>query len=143
MLVLVQATVMTVGLDGKSEVLRPLPIRLIKMQSGQQAACSLKNEKVDSVISKWNLPDMEDGRFLRRFRLVRPEVPTIAIVKTGDRAQEIAARSLGVTAVLSEDSDDELFAKTVANALGLKGTVTIKTISPVLSGKRSYDKVTR
>ncbi|GAI81962.1 unnamed protein product, partial [marine sediment metagenome] len=111
MIVLVQATVLTVGLNGngKNEVLRELPIRLITMQSGTEAARSLKNEKVDSVISKWDLDDMEDGRFLKRLRAVKPEIPTIAFVRAGDRAQEIAARSLGVSAILTDDTSDELF----------------------------------
>ncbi|UCF42367.1 MAG: hypothetical protein JSV99_07105 [Planctomycetota bacterium] len=130
MIVLVQANVLTVGLNGKNEALRELPIRLITMQSGVQAARSLKNEKVDSVISKWDLQDMEDGRFLRSLRAVKPEIPTIAFVKAGDMAQEIAARSLGVSAVLTDDSDDELFRQIVANVLGLTSPVSIKAISP-------------
>ena len=130
MIVLVQASVLTVGLNGKNEVLRELPIRLITMQSGMEAARSLKNEKVDSVISKWDLHDMEDGRFLKNLRAVKPEIPTIAFVRAGDRAQEIAARSLGVSAILTEDTSDELFRETVANVLGLKGIVSIKVISP-------------
>ena len=130
MIVLVQASVLTVGLNGKNEVLRELPIRLITMQSGMEAARSLKNEKVNSVISKWDLHDMEDGRFLKNLRAVKPEIPTIAFVRAGDRAQEIAARSLGVSAILTEDTSDELFRETVANVLGLKGIVSIKAISP-------------
>src|SRR4030042_4298168 len=97
MVVLVQANVLTVGLDGKNEVLRELPIRLITMQSGMKAARSLKTEKVDSVISKWDLDDMEDGQFLKNMRAAKPEIPTIAFVKAGDQSQEIAARSLGVS----------------------------------------------
>ena len=130
MIVLVQASVLTVGLNGKNEVLRELPIRLITMQSGMEAARSLKNEKVNSVISKWDLHDMEDGQFLKNLRAVKPEIPTIAFVRAGDRAQEIAARSLGVSAILTEDTSDELFRETVANVLGLKGIVSIKAISP-------------
>ena len=130
MIVLVQATVLTVGLNGKNEVLRELPIRLITMQSGIEAARSLKSEKVNSVISKWDLHDMEDGQFLKNLRAVKPEIPTIAFIRAGDRAQEIAARSLGVSAVLTEDTSDELFRETVANVLGLKGIVSIKAISP-------------
>ena len=37
-----------------------------------KVARSLKNEKVDSVISKWDLDDMEDGRFLKNLRAVKP-----------------------------------------------------------------------
>jgi len=145
MIVLVQATVLTVGLNGKNEVLRELPIRLITMQSGTEAARSLKNEKVDSVISKWDLDDMEDGRFLKTLRAVKPEIPTIAFIRAGDRAQEIAARSLGVSAVLTDDTSDELFRQTVANVLGLKGILSIKAITPAEHKERRYkiEKITK
>ena len=144
MIVLVQATVLTVGLNGngKNEVLQELPIRLITMQSGTEAARSLKSEKVDSVISKWDLDDMEDGRFLKKLRAVKPEIPTIAFVRAGDRAQEIAARSLGVSAVLTDDTSDELFRQTVANVLGLKGILSIKAIAPAEAKKGHYEKIT-
>ena len=127
MIVLVQATVLTVGLNGKNEVLRELPIRLVTMQSGIEAARSLKNEEVDSVISKW---DLDDGWFLRRLRAVKPEIATIAFVRAGDQAQEIAARSAGVSAVLTDEADDELFRETVANVLGLHDLVSVEAISP-------------
>lgn len=129
MIVLVQASVLTVGLNGKSEVLKELPIRVIKMQSAKEAARSLKNEKVNSVISKWDLDDMEDGQFLKNLRAVKPEIPTIAFVKAGDQTQEIKARSLGVSAVLTDDADDELFCETVANVLHLGNLASIKAIS--------------
>jgi response regulator RpfG family c-di-GMP phosphodiesterase len=140
MIVLVQASVLTVGLDGRNEVLRELPIRLITMQSGIKAARSLKNEKVDSVISKWDLHDMEDGQFLRNLRAVKPEIPTIAFVRAGDQAQEIAARSLGVSAVLTDEANDGLFCETVVNVLGLRDIDSIKTISLAESEKSHYEK---
>ena len=130
MIVLVQATVLTVGLNGRSEILRELPVRLITMQSGLLAARSLKNEKVNSVISRWDLSDMPDGRFLKSLKAAKPHIPTIAFVRPGNITQEIAARALGVSAVLTEDATDETFRDTVANLLGLKGTVEIKAISP-------------
>jgi DNA-binding NarL/FixJ family response regulator len=129
MIVLVQATVLTVGLNGRSEVLRKLPIRLIGMQSGLEAARSLKNEKVNSVISRWDVDDMPDGGFLKSLRAAKPHIPTIAFVRAGSTSQEIAARALGVSAVLAEDVTDDVFRKTVANLLGLRGSVAIKTIS--------------
>jgi DNA-binding NarL/FixJ family response regulator len=145
MIVLVQASVLTVGLDGKNEVLRELPIRVIAMRSGTEAARSLKNEKVDSVISKWDLDDMEDGRFLKRLKAVRADLPTIVFIRAGDKAQEIAARSLGVSAVLTDDTTDELFRETVANVLGLKDVVSIKTISTAENRRssREREKITR
>jgi response regulator RpfG family c-di-GMP phosphodiesterase len=143
MVVLVQANVLTVGLDGKNEALRELPIRLITMQSGVKAARSLKNEKVDSVISKWDLDDMEDGQFLRNLRAVKPDIPTIAFVRTGDQSQEIAARSLGVSAVLTDETNDELFRETVANLLGLVNIASIKAISLVEKSRRVKARITK
>ena len=126
MVVLVQATVLTVGLNGRSEVLTELPVRLIKMQSGLEAARSLKNEKVNSVISKWDLEDMPDGKFLKTFKAAKPYIPTIALVRAGSKQQEIAARSMGVTAVLGEDAADGVLRDTVANLLGIEGGVMKK-----------------
>jgi DNA-binding NarL/FixJ family response regulator len=99
------------------------------MQSGIEAARSLKNEKVDSVISRWDLDDMEDGLFIKKLRAVKPEIPTIVFVRAGDESQEIAARSLGVCAVLTSDTDDEHFKETVANMLGLRDVASIKAIT--------------
>ncbi len=129
MIVLVQATVLTVGLNGRNEVLKELPIRLITMQSGVTAARSLKTEKVNSVISSWDLADMPDGRFLKSLRAAKPYIPTIAFVRAGDTKQEIQARALGVSAVITEDAGDELFRDVVANVLGLKGAVALRAIS--------------
>lgn len=120
MIALVQATVLIVGLDEKKRVLRELPIEVLAMRFGREAARSLKNKKVNSVVCKWDLDDMEDGEFLRRLRLVKPDIPTIALIRAGDTRQEVAARSLGVSAVLSEGSPDNLLRETIANILCLR-----------------------
>jgi len=140
MIVLVQANVLTVGLRGRNEVLRELPIRLVTMRSGIEAARSLKNEKVDSVISKWDLDDMKDGWFVKRLKAIKPGIPTVVFIKAGDRAQEIAARSLGVSAVLTDQADDELFRETIANILGLRDIVSKKAISHRESKRRHHHK---
>ena len=140
MIVLVEASVLTVGLNGREEVLQELPIRVIAMQSGIKAARSLKNEKVDSVISEWELEDMTDGRFVKGLRAAKPDIPTIVFVRAGDAAQEIAARSLGASAVLTDEADDDFFRQTVANVLGLKDVVSIKAISPAENAKGLYEK---
>ena len=129
MVVLVQATVLAVGLNGRSEVISELPVRLIQMQSGLEAARSLKSEKVNSVVSRWDLEDMPDGRFLKSFKAAKPYIPTIALVRAGSKQQEIAARALGVTAVLADDATDAVLRDTVANLLGIESGVSIKAIS--------------
>ena len=143
MLVLVQATVMTVGLSGKNQALRELPIRLLKMQSSNEAVSSLKNENVDSVISKWELDEGDNGQFLKNLKAVKHGIPTIVFIKAGDRQQEIAARSLGVSAILTDDSDDGLFRKTVANVLGLKRVVSIKSFAPAENENVAREKVVK
>jgi DNA-binding NarL/FixJ family response regulator len=131
MILLVEANVLTVGLDGKTDGLAELPVRLINMRTGSEAIKCLRNEKIDSVISEWNLPDMADGSFLKSFKTVKPHMPTIAVVKPGDRGQEIAARSLGVAAVLTDDTSTEHFRQTVSQVLGLSKTADIKAIHVV------------
>ena len=128
MIVLVQANVLTVGLGDKNEALQELPLRLIAMSSGAEAARLLKNERVDSVISKWDLDDMKNGLFLKRLKAVKPEIPTIVFVRAGDQAQEIAARSSGACAVLTEDTTDEFFQTTIANVLGLSPTFSLNGV---------------
>ncbi len=143
MIVLVQANVLTVGLGDKNEALQELPVRLIATSSGAEAARSLKNERVDSIISKWDLDDMKNGLFLKRLKAVKPEVPTIVFVTAGDQAQETAARSSGASAVLTEDATDEFFQSTVANILGLRGIVSIKTVSPAENEQSQYEKISK
>ena len=131
MILLVEASVLTVGLSDKTDGLAELPIRLINMRTGSEAIKCLRNEKIDSVISEWNLPDMADGSFLKGFKTVKPHMPTIAVVKPGDRSQEIAARSLGVAAVLTDDTSTEHFRQTVSQVLGLSKSADIKAIHVV------------
>lgn len=114
---------------GKSQALQELPIRIINLQSGQAAARSLKTEKIDSIISRWDLEDMKDGQFIRNLKKVRPGIPTIVFVQSGNHRQEIEARSLGVSAVLTDEISDDLFRETVANILGIP-SISIKTIAP-------------
>lgn len=126
MLALVKAKVLIVGLNGKGEVLRELPIQFIETDFGAQAARYLKNERVDACLCAWNLLDMPNGMFLTKLRLVKPDIKTIVVVKAGDFQQEIEARSLGASAVITDRSSDEFFSETVAAALGLTSRVAHK-----------------
>ncbi len=131
MIVLVKANVLTVGLTGRHSDLKELPVRLVGVETGKQATCSLKNERFDSIVSNWDLPDMTDGVFLKKLRAFKPNIPIIAVVQSGDKSQEIAARSMGASAVLPADASDELFRQTVADILGLGDVRSIKEIYAV------------
>ena len=135
MVVLVQANILTIGLGDKNEVLQELPIRVMSLDSALNAAAFLRNDNFDGVISNWDVQEMENKIFIKKLRAAKPNMPTIVFIRSGDMAQEIAARSLGVSAVLTDQVSDDLFRKTVANVLGLRGFVSIKAISPAKNEK--------
>ncbi|MDD5134879.1 MAG: hypothetical protein PHP01_05665 [Phycisphaerae bacterium] len=123
MLVLVKANVLAVGLEDRSSLLQELPIRVMDMQTGFQAGRSLKNENVNSIISRWNLPDSPNGQFVRAVRSAKPYLLVIVVIDAGNTAQEIAARSTGAAAVLSDDESNEIFRRTIAGVLGIDDVV--------------------
>lgn len=131
MLVLVRANVLMVGLGENNGALKKLPIRVSFIDTGRQAGRSLKNENVDGVISAWDLPDAANGQFLKTLRLAKPYMPVIAVIRPNDIRQEIAARSIGVTAVLSSDVSDKNFIRTVVGVLGLGDTESIQKLCAV------------
>jgi DNA-binding NarL/FixJ family response regulator len=114
----VSTTILMVNVSDKSQVLKELPVRLLMMDTGAEAIQCLREERIDTVISQWELIDMPRGKLLENVRGAIPAMPTIAFIAADNMEQEIAARSLGVTVVLSEDVDDDYFRKTVCNLLG-------------------------
>jgi DNA-binding NtrC family response regulator len=131
MLVLVKANILVVGLGGRSGALKRLPIRVLSIGTGLEAGRSLKNENVNSVISTWDLPDAPDGQFLKNLRLAKPYMPIIAVVDANNVRQEIAARSIGTSAVLSIDVADEVLKETVTGVLGLGDTDEIQKLCAI------------
>lgn len=130
MIIATKTTVLAVGVGNRSAELSELPIQLICLTHAKEAASSFKTEKIDSVISHWHLEDMPDGQFIRRLKAVRPQMPTIAIIESGNIEQEIAARSLGVAAVVMEDCSEEYFRMIVADTLHLRNH-TVKRLYAV------------
>jgi hypothetical protein len=63
--------------------------------------------------------------------LARPYIPVIAIVDSGDVKQEVAARSIGASAVLSSDVTDRMFKRIICEVLGLGDTGAIEKICAV------------
>jgi DNA-binding NtrC family response regulator len=104
---------------------------VLYVETGLDAGRSLKNESVDGVISSWKLPDAPAGKFLRNLRLAKPHLPIIAMVDANNIEQEISARSVGVTAVLNNDVDDEILKRTVSEILGLDDTKKIQKLCAI------------
>lgn len=119
-----QANVLTLGLKGREQALRELPIDITAAKSASEMARYLKSEHFDSVISKWILEDTDGGIFLQRLRMVKPDISMIVFVKNNDPTEEIAARSIGVSMVLTEDCSDEFFIESVISILGLKTAIS-------------------
>ncbi len=128
MIVVTKANVLTVGIADKAQVLKELNIRVISLQFGKDAVGSLKSEEFDSVISRWDLPDMENGSFLQGLKNIKRDMPTIAVIESGNTGQEISARSLGVSAVITEDISEDHFRGLISQLLGLKEVEQIKEI---------------
>jgi len=143
MIVLVQASVLTIGLNGKAEALRQLPVRLITAPSAKDAVRYFKGEKIDTVISKWNLIDMRNGSFLQSLKRIKPKLPTIAFIRSGALAEEIAARNLGVSAVLTDDCGDDYFVEIVANILGLEELISTSAIPSANRFNSNYAEVNK
>jgi DNA-binding NarL/FixJ family response regulator len=118
--------ILVVGIADKEQALRELPVRILAMDTSTQAIRCLKEERIDTVISHWDIMDMPAGKFLRNVREAKPSTPTIAFIKSGDMDNEIAARRLGVDAVLSDDIDDDYFRDTVCQLLGISKVVAMQ-----------------
>ena len=124
----VVANVLAVGVTDKSDALKELPIRLLVMDTGAEAIRCLRDERIATVISRWELVDMPQGELLKSVIAAKPAIPTIAFVTPGDRSQEIAARILGVSAILSEDVDDDYFRETLCQLLDICTVASVEAI---------------
>ena len=111
--------ILVVGIADKGNALRTLPVQVLAFDVGVQAIRCLREEKIDTVVSHWELIDIPDGEFLKRVKEAKPSMPTIAFIKPGDIEQELAARQIGVDCVLSEDIDDDYFREAVCQLLGI------------------------
>lgn len=116
----VYSTILMIGTEDKAKGLQELPLRLLMINNGKEAIRCLKEEHIDTVVSRWELVDMPDGVLLERIRAARPQMPTVAFVQPGNWQQEIMARSIGVTAILSDDIDDDYFRSTICQILRIE-----------------------
>ncbi len=122
----VVANVLAVGISDRSDALKELSVRLLVMDTGAEAVRCLQEERIATVISRWELFDMPRGRLLKNIIAANPVTPTIAFVTPGDRSQEIAARALGVSAILSEDVDDDYFREIICQLLDISTVTSVK-----------------
>lgn len=131
MVIIAEMNVLSVGAGNRVNALDGLPVRLVNLNTGSQAIRSFKTEEFDSVISHWHVADMPDGKFLKKLKAAKPQMPTIAIIEGQNPQQEIEARSLGVAAVITEDSSQEHFRAVITSVLGLQDTQAIKELYAV------------
>lgn len=97
--------VLAVGLRNRCERLSGLSLRVCSVDTGFQALQQLRLKSPAVLVGLWDLPDMPDGSLFRRLAGA-VSVNTVALVRFGDTASEIAARSLGVTVVLDDGVDE-------------------------------------
>jgi DNA-binding NarL/FixJ family response regulator len=121
-----ETNILAVGIRDKSDALQELPVRLLATDTTAEALFCLREEKIDTVISRWELVDSPPGEFLKRIREAKPDISTIALVMPDNEEQEITARCLGISVVLPEDIDDDHFHELVCQLLGLETVTQIK-----------------
>ena len=126
-------TVLSVGIRNKSEALETLPVRVLVMDSGAEAVRHLFEDKIDIVISRWDLTDMPQGKLLEKIINAKPNMPTVAFIEPGNWEQEITARSLGVTAILNEDIDESYFRNTICQILHIEDVSMLSLCGTELS----------
>jgi len=131
MVIIAEMNVLAVGMEDRAGEFKGLPVRLLNMAHGSDAIRSFKTDQIDSVISHWHLADMRDGRFLKKLKAVKPDMPTVAIIEPDNPQQEIDARMLGVSAVIPEDCDDQYFREVMTSVLGLHDVHAIETLYAV------------
>ena len=119
MVIIAEMNVLAVGMKDRMGGFEGLPVRLLDMAHGSDAIRSFKTASIDSVISHWHLEDMPDGEFLRKLKFVKPDMPTVAIIEPNNPQQEIEARALGVSAVITEDCSEDYFRHVMSQVLGL------------------------
>ncbi|MBL7214047.1 MAG: hypothetical protein ISS71_00045 [Phycisphaerae bacterium] len=131
MVIIAKMNILSVGAGSRVKALDGLPVRLINLKNGYQAISSFKTEQIDSVISHWHLADMPNGKFLKKLKTAKPQMPTIAIIEGQNPQQEIEARCLGVAAVITEDSSEEHFRAVITSVLGLQDSEAIEELYAV------------
>lgn len=137
----VYSTILMIGTRDKTEALRELPVRLLLMDTAKEALNCLKEEPIDSVVSRWNLVDMPSGMLLERIISAKPGIPTVAFIEPDNREQEITARSMGVTAILSEDIDAGYFRSTIRQILHIQDVATL-TLADQISALIGFSALT-
>jgi hypothetical protein len=125
---IVNTTILIVGAKDRGEALRELPVRVILLDNSAEAVRCLRKEAVDAIVSRWHLVDVPSGGLLEAVIGANPWMPSVAFVRPGDAKQEIAARSIGVTAVLSDDIDDAYFRDVMCQILHIEeiASITVK-----------------
>lgn len=119
------SNILMIATRDKTEALRELPVRLLIMDTAKEALACLRTQAVDSVVSQWDLVDMPGGTLLEKIIDARPNMPTVAFIEPGNWEQEITARSMGVTAILSDDIDEHYFRSTICQILHIESVSAV------------------
>lgn len=131
--------IIAVGLADKAGALAELPVQVLVARGGERALRYLRAGTIDLLISRWELPNIAQGELFERVRGAKPYLPVLAVVEAGNVGQEIAARSLGVNAVLPDDMGEGHFQEIVCDMLGLPRMIQVErrhALVPVHRGEK-------
>ncbi len=99
--------ILLVGLRDHCGDLVSLPFNLCIVDTGLQAMQQIRHKQPMVMAAKWDLPDMPDGLLFKRVLNGSACYQSLALVSAADPAQEVAARSIGVSVVLDSNIDSK------------------------------------
>ena len=103
-----ESYVLAVGIGGLCRGLGDLPVEICAVETGFAALQQFRRRVPSVLVALWDLPDMPDGMLFRRVLAAAGSVATVAMIEFDNPGQEVAARTLGVTVVLDDDTDEQM-----------------------------------
>lgn len=126
----VDIKILTVGLDNNTDLANALPVQIISSTNGMEAIRHLReHHKIDTVVTRWDLPDMPNGQLIRRIRAAKPSIPTVVILDKPDQQREIDVRKLGVTAVIPSTANTGSLINAISHVLNVRKAGKVQVIT--------------
>ena len=116
--------ILTIGIDLEIGHFDALPAMVIRSNSGMEAIRHLReNHKIDTIVTRWDLPSMPNGQFVRKIRTARPSIPIVVILDDPDEKREIGVRKTGVTAVIPSTANIACVLNVIKHVLNIQDAV--------------------
>ncbi len=110
---------------------------IILAVDGVDALTKLKDNKIDLIISDWNMPNMDGMELLKRLRqdVQYKVIPFVMATAQGDKTQQNLCRQEGANNHISKPFDAPQLLQTIKETFGLVEEVTQQRVRQLVDGK--------